>query len=148
MTNYLPNDAKPKYAYDGLLRAKGYDKDQYEGISIIKTHDEHDKKVWCPDCKHTMRLVEELDCYICNNMKCGTILQIGLGDTPLHEEQVLHVSNDPYAPDTDKPTFVHINPEYPEEYEDFGKQVFKTAEEAMQEGRRFKRGGQKAKPRR
>lgn len=82
-------------------------------------------------------------------MHCGVILQIGLGDTPLRDEQVLHVSNDPYGSDIDKPAFIHINPAYPEEYEDFGKQIYKTAEEAMQEGKHFKRGTQKAtKPRR
>lgn len=135
---------KPKFEYDGALRSKGYDKPpSNEGITIIRTGQlDAKKKVWCPECKHSMRLVAELECYICNYDHCGNIIQIKLGGTPLHEEQVLHTANDPYA-EMAKPIFTHLNPVYPEEYEDFGTQIYETAEEAMAE-RRIKRDGKKA----
>lgn len=140
---HLPNRDNPHYQYDNLLRAKGLDKDPTEGITIISTKDSHDEKVYCPDCKHTMRWLEGIDCWVCNNMRCGAILHEAYGDIPLQDEQVLHTSNDPYSPD-DKPAFISINPIYPEEYEDFSQQIFTTAEEAMSEGEtRTKRGTRK-----
>lgn len=143
MSQHLPDRDQPTYQYDNILRANKLDKDPTEGITIIHTSDEHKEKTYCPDCKHTMRWLEEIGCWVCNNMRCGVILHEAYGDMPLQGEQVLHTSNDPYTGD-DKPAFVTLSPAYPEEYEDFVKETFTTAEEAMAEGQtRTKRGTKK-----